>query len=72
MDTNEVMPTSGKKRALVVGGGFTGVEAAADLSKDDEIEVTLVSDRDFLGLYPTSIGIPTHEIEFDEAKVSLK
>lgn len=60
-----------RKRALVLGGGFAGVEAAADLQKSGRFEVTLVSDRDFLYLNPISIWIPTRGIEPDRARVPL-
>lgn len=71
MGTNDSMPASSSKRALVVGGGFAGVEAATDLSKQDGFDVTLISDRDFLWLYPTSIWIPTGEMAYEGAQVSL-
>jgi len=41
------------KRVLVLGGGFAGVEAAIYLRKND-LDVTLVSDRDYFYIYPTS------------------
>jgi sulfide:quinone oxidoreductase len=71
MDTHRSRSVAGKRRALVVGGGFAGVEAATDLARDGGFEVTLVSDRDFLWLYPTSIWIPTREMAFEGAQVSL-
>ncbi len=46
------------KKVLVLGGGFAGVEAAIYLRKQ-KLEVTLVSDRDYFYIYPTSIWIPT-------------
>jgi sulfide:quinone oxidoreductase len=46
------------KKVLVLGGGFAGVEAAIFLRKND-LDVTLVSDRDYFYIYPTSIWIPT-------------
>jgi len=46
------------KRVLVLGGGFAGVESAIFLRNND-MEVTLVSDRDYFYIYPTSIWIPT-------------
>ncbi|MDD3322458.1 MAG: FAD-dependent oxidoreductase, partial [Paludibacter sp.] len=33
--------------------------------------VTLVSDRDFLFVFPISIWIPVHELKYDNAKISL-
>jgi sulfide:quinone oxidoreductase len=61
-----------RKRALVVGGGFAGVEAATDLQKSGGFDVTLISDRDFLYLFPISVWVPTHGIPFERAKVPLK
>ncbi len=43
---------------LILGGGFAGVEAAIQLRKNN-MDVTLVSNRDYFYLYPTSIWIPT-------------
>ncbi len=45
-------------KVLVLGGGFAGVEAAIYLRKHD-LDVTLVSDRDYFYIYPISIWIPT-------------
>ncbi len=57
-------------KVLVLGGGFAGVEAAIYLRKQ-EIEVTLVSDRDYFYIYPTSIWIPTGEVTKDDVSVPL-
>ena len=59
------------KKVLVLGGGFAGVDAAAHLRKMN-YDVTLVSDRDFFYIYPTSIWVPTHESEFKDVCVDLK
>jgi hypothetical protein len=59
------------KKALILGGGFAGVQAAIELQKKDIFEVTLVSDRDYLYLYPISIWIPIGEKFFDDVKVPL-
>jgi len=59
------------KSVLVIGGGFGGLEAAIYLRKYN-YEVTLVSDRDYFFIYPTSIWIPTREKEFDEICIDLK
>jgi sulfide:quinone oxidoreductase len=61
-----------RKRALVLGGGFAGVEAAAELQKSGRFEVTLVSDRDFLYLNPISIWIPSRRITPEQARVPLR
>jgi len=58
------------KKVLVLGGGFAGVEAAIYLRKQ-ELEVTLVSDRDFFYIYPTSIWIPTGEARMEDVSVPL-
>jgi NADH dehydrogenase len=42
-----------KERVLIVGGGFGGVKAALDLSKDDRFKVTLLTDSTELRYYPT-------------------
>ncbi|HFD14580.1 MAG TPA: sulfide:quinone reductase, partial [Epsilonproteobacteria bacterium] len=57
-------------RVLVLGGGFAGVEAAIYLRKQ-KIEVTLVSDRDYFYIYPTSIWIPTGETTKEDISVPL-
>jgi len=59
------------KRVLVLGGGFAGVEAAIYLRKEN-IEVTLVSDRDYFYIYPTSIWIPTGEVTREDVSVPLE
>ncbi|WP_345988892.1 FAD-dependent oxidoreductase [Sulfurimonas sp. HSL1-2] len=59
------------KKVLVLGGGFAGVDAATHLRKKG-YDVTLVSDRDYFYIYPTSIWVPTGEASFDDVKVSLE
>src|SRR5512137_565102 len=56
--------------ALVVGGGFAGLEAAIHLRKAG-LEVTLVSDRPYLWIYPTSIWVVTGERDFEEVCLDL-
>ena len=58
------------KRVLVLGGGFAGVEAAIFLRRN-EMDVTLVSDRDYFYIYPTSIWIPTGEATREDVSVPL-
>lgn len=48
------------KKVTVLGGGIAGIEAAIHLRKKN-FEVTLVSNRDFVYIYPISIWIPTGE-----------
>jgi len=57
-------------KVLVLGGGFAGVEAAIFLRKQ-EMDVTLVSDRDYFYIYPTSIWIPTGEKTREDVSVPL-
>jgi len=59
------------KKVLILGGGFAGVETAIQLQKSKQFEVTLVSDRDFLFVYPISIWVPTHELDFEKAQIKL-
>jgi len=42
------------------------------LSKTSYYDVTLVSDRDYFYIYPTSIWVPTHESEFEDVCIDLK
>jgi sulfide:quinone oxidoreductase len=59
------------KKALILGGGFAGVETAIDLQKSKLFDVTLVSDRDFLFVYPISIWIPVHKLKYENAQIKL-
>lgn len=61
-----------RKRAVVLGGGFAGVEAASALARDKGFEVTLVSDRDFLYLNPITIWIPVRGIGPEQARIPLR
>src|SRR5512137_511960 len=58
------------RNALVVGGGFAGLEAAIQL-RQAGLEVILVSDRPYLWIYPTSIWVVTGEREFEESCLDL-
>lgn len=58
------------KHFLILGGGFAGVEAAIKLRKK-RYNVTLVSERDYLFIYPISIWIPVKGISFDDSKIPL-
>jgi sulfide:quinone oxidoreductase len=57
-------------KILVLGGGFAGVESAIKLRKYG-YEVTLISDRDYMFIYPISIWIPVNGLHFDDAKLNL-
>ncbi|MBI9067788.1 MAG: FAD-dependent oxidoreductase [Salinivirgaceae bacterium] len=56
---------------LVLGGGISGVEAAIKLRKKG-YQVTLISNRDYLFVYPISIWIPVKGISFDNSKIDLR
>lgn len=59
------------KKIVILGAGFAGVDAAIHLRKMN-YDVTLVSDRDYFYIYPTSIWVPTHESEFSDVCIDLK
>ena len=59
------------KKIVILGGGFAGIQAAIELQKSGKFKVTLVSDRDFLYIYPISIWIPVHGAEFEDVRVPL-
>jgi sulfide:quinone oxidoreductase len=59
------------KKVLILGGGFAGLQTAVELQKKKIFEITLVSERDYLYLYPISIWIPVHIKEFEDVKVQL-
>ncbi|MFO0585411.1 MAG: FAD-dependent oxidoreductase [Anaeromyxobacter sp.] len=56
--------------ALVLGGGFAGLETAIQLRKQG-VDVTLVSDRPYLWIFPTSIWVATGERSADDVKLDL-
>jgi len=59
------------KKFIVLGGGFAGVEAAIRLRKYG-YKVTLVSDRDYLFVYPISIWVPVKKKAFEDVKIPLE
>jgi len=59
------------KKVLVLGGGLAGIESAIYL-REYGFEVTLISNRDYLYVYPTSIWIPTGEASFKDTCIDLK
>jgi len=60
-----------KKKVLILGGGFAGVECAIFLKKEGIENVTLVSNREYFYIFPTSIWIPTGESKFEDMCVPL-
>ena len=60
-----------KKKILILGGGFAGIEAAIKLKKYS-YDVTLVSNRDYLFIYPISIWIPVNKKKFDDVAIPLE
>ena len=59
------------KKVLILGGGFAGIQTAIELQKKGIFDITLVSERDYLYLYPISIWVPVHKKEFNDIKVPL-
>jgi sulfide:quinone oxidoreductase len=59
------------KKVLILGGGFAGIQTAIQLQKSGKVEVTLVSDRNFLYLYPISIWVPVRTTDFNDVQVPL-
>lgn len=59
------------KKVVILGGGVGGVECAIHLRKY-HFDVELVSDRDFLYIYPTSIWLPTGEAKLENVSIPLK
>jgi sulfide:quinone oxidoreductase len=60
------------KQVLILGGGFAGIQTAIELQKSRKFKVTLVSDRDFLYIYPISIWVPVRQAKFEDVKVPLE
>lgn len=58
------------KKITVIGGGIAGVEAAIACRKEG-FEVELISDRDYLFVYPIAIWIPVSTLPFEKASLSL-
>jgi sulfide:quinone oxidoreductase len=59
------------QHALVLGGGFAGLEAAIQL-RNSGLEVTLVSERPYLWIYPTSIWVVTGERSPEDVQLDLE
>ena len=60
-----------KRKVLVLGGGFAGLEACIFLRKAG-FETTMISNRDYFYIYPTSIWIPTGEATMEDVSIPLK
>jgi len=58
------------KKVLILGGGFSGIEAAIYLCKYG-FEVTLASNRDFMYIYPVSMWVLTGEKQFEDICIPL-
>ena len=59
-----------QKHIVILGGGIAGVEAAIRVSGYG-YQVTLVSDRDYLFIYPISIWVPVGKKKFEEVILPL-
>ncbi|WP_242338865.1 MULTISPECIES: NAD(P)/FAD-dependent oxidoreductase [Anaeromyxobacter] len=59
------------RSVLVLGGGFAGLESAIQFRRRG-YDVTLVTERPYLFIYPTSIWIPTGESRFEDACLDLE
>lgn len=58
------------KKITVLGGGIAGVEAAIFCRKEG-FEVELISDRDYLFIYPIAIWVPVSRLPIEKASLSL-
>lgn len=59
------------KKIVILGGGFAGVQAAIKLQKNGNFDITLVSNRDYLYIYPISIWVPVRLAKFKDVKIPL-
>ncbi len=69
-NTLQQVGPSAARSALVLGGGFAGLEAAIGLRKRG-LEVRLVSERRHLFVYPTSIWVVTGEHRIEQDLIDL-
>lgn len=58
------------KKVLILGGGFAALEAAIHLRRAG-FAVTLITERDYLYVYPISIWVPVRTVEFSEVCIPL-
>lgn len=59
------------KSVVILGGGFAGIQTAIHLQKSGRFQVILVSNRDYLFLYPISIWVPVRQVDYNNVKVPL-
>ncbi len=59
------------KKIVVLGGGIAGIEATIFLRKYN-FDVELISDRDYLFVYPISIWLPTKEKNFNDVIIPIE
>ena len=59
------------KKVLVLGGGIAGIEACIQLKKY-KFDVHLITNRDYLYIYPISIWIPTGEKKFEDVILKIE
>jgi sulfide:quinone oxidoreductase len=59
------------EKVVILGGGFAGVQAAIQLQKSGKVDVVLVSEREYMFMYPLSIWVPVRKKTLDQVKVSL-
>ncbi len=59
------------KNVLVLGGGIAGIEAAIALRKH-KLDVKLISNRDYVYIYPISIWLPTGEKQFEDVILPIE
>ena len=59
------------KKVIILGGGFAGIQTAIELQKNRNFDVTLVSDREYLYVFPISIWVPVRIKEFNDVQIPL-
>lgn len=61
---------------LVLGGGIGGTKAAIELRKVlkdlKDVKISLISDKDYLFIYPAAIWVPTSYVKIEDIKLPLK
>ena len=58
------------KKVLILGGGIGGAASAIAFRKKG-FEVELVSERDYLFIYPLAIWIPVGKAQFKDVSIPL-